>query len=59
MSADNNRAVRQWQDQLVVDALIRIYENGSERIYIFSRSVNLDSAWVPVTNHVREVLGCP
>ena len=44
---------------LLVDLLTRIYAGCFERIYVFSPSVHLDSAWGPVKKYSTEVLGVP
>ena len=45
--------------QLVVDMLTRIYAGCFERVFVFSPSVDLDSAWQPVKDYVHKVLGVP
>ena len=42
---------------LLVDLLTRIYAGCFERIFVFSPSVHLDSAWVPVKEYSTKVLG--
>ena len=44
---------------LLVDMLTRIYAGCFERIYVFSPSVHLDSAWTPVKEYSAKVLGVP
>ena len=44
---------------LLVDMLTRIYAGCFERIYVFSPSVALDSAWVPVKEYSAKVMGVP
>ena len=43
--------------QLAVDMLTRIYAGSWERIYVFSPSVDLDSVWKIVKDHVYNVMG--
>ena len=40
----------------LVDMLIRLYKGCFARIYIFSPSVDVDSAWLPVKKYVEEIL---
>ena len=40
----------------LVDMLIRLYKGCWARIYVFSPSVDVDSAWLPVKKYVEEVL---
>ena len=40
----------------LVDLLIRLYKGCWARIYVFSPSVDVDSAWLPVKKYVEEVL---
>jgi len=44
---------------LVSDLLIRMYRGCFQRIYVASPSVHLDSAWQPVKDYVRTVMGVP
>ena len=44
---------------LVSDLLIRMYRGGFQRIIVASPSVHLDSAWQPVKDYVRTVMGVP
>ena len=41
----------------LVDMLIRLYKGCWARIYVFSPSVEVDSAWLPVKKYVEEGLG--
>ena len=41
----------------LVDMLIRIYKGCWARIYVFSPSVDVDSAWLPVKKYVEQGLG--
>ena len=41
----------------LVDMLIRLYKGCWARIYVFSPSVDVDSAWLPVKKYVEETLG--
>jgi hypothetical protein len=41
---------------VLVDLIVRIYRGAFERIYIFSPSVHLDSAWLPVKDYVEKEL---
>ena len=45
--------------QLAVDTCTRIYAGCFERIYVFSPSVHLDSAWNPVKDYVYKTMGVP
>ena len=45
--------------QLAVDLLTRIYAGSWERVYAFSPSVGLDSAWQPVKDYVYKTMGVP
>ena len=40
----------------LVDCIVRLYDKCWERIYVFSPSVHLDSAWLPVKKYVEEQL---
>ena len=40
----------------LVDLLIRLYKGCWARIYVFSPSVDVDSAWLPVKKYVEETL---
>ena len=40
----------------LVDTIIRLYKNCYARVYVFSPSVDVDSAWLPVKKYVEEVL---
>jgi len=42
---------------VLVDLILRIYRGAFERIYVFSPSVNIDSAWKPVKDYVEQGLG--
>ena len=44
---------------MLVDLLTRIYAGCFERIYCFSPSIHLDSAWTPVKEFSAKVLGVP
>ena len=41
----------------LVDICVRIYRGCWNRIYVFSPSVNLDSAWLPVKKYAEHELG--
>ena len=41
----------------LLDLLIRLYKGCWARIYVFSPSVDVDSAWLPVKKYVEEGLG--
>ena len=41
----------------LVDTLVRLYDGCFKRIYVFSPSVDLDSAWLPVKKYVEQKLG--
>ena len=41
----------------LVDMLVRLYKGCWARIYVFSPSVDVDSAWLPVKKYVEEKLG--
>ena len=41
----------------LVDMLVRLYKGCWARIYVFSPSVDVDSAWLPVKKYVEEGLG--
>ena len=45
--------------QLVVDLLTRIYAGSWERLFCFSPSIHLDSAWQPVKDYVHKTMGVP
>jgi hypothetical protein len=42
---------------LLVDFLVRLYRGAFQRVYIFSPSVFIDSAWKPVFTYVERTLG--
>ena len=44
---------------LLVDMLTRIYAGCFERIYVFSPSISLDSAWGPMKEYSAKVMGVP
>ena len=39
---------------VLVDLILRLYRGAFERIYVFSPSVNIDSAWAPVKDYVEK-----
>ena len=39
---------------VLVDLLLRFFKGAFERIYVFSPSVNIDSAWTPVKEYVEK-----
>jgi hypothetical protein len=41
---------------VINDIILRLYRGAWERIYIFSPSVHVDSAWVPVKEYIEDVL---
>jgi hypothetical protein len=41
----------------IVDLILRFYRGCFERVYIFSPSANIDSAWRPVKEYIRVHLG--
>ena len=45
--------------QLGVDLLTRIYAGAWERVFCFSPSIHLDSAWQPVKDYVHKTMGVP
>jgi hypothetical protein len=42
---------------VLVDLILRMYRGSWERIFIFSPSVNIDSAWQPVKDYVEKTMG--
>ena len=42
---------------LLVDFLVRLYKHAFQRVYVFSPSVHIDSAWKPVFKYVEKTLG--
>ena len=42
---------------LLVDFLVRLYRGAFQRIYVFSPSIFIDSAWKPVFRYVENTLG--
>ena len=42
---------------LLVDFLVRLYKHAFQRVYVFSPSVFIDSAWKPVFKYVEKTLG--
>ena len=41
----------------MVDFLVRLYKHAFQRVYVFSPSVHIDSAWKPVFKYVEKTLG--
>ena len=41
---------------LLTNLLTKIYDQCFSRIYVFSQSVEVDSAWVPVRNYIKDKL---
>jgi hypothetical protein len=41
---------------VLVDMILRLYRDAWERIYIFSPSVHIDSAWAPVKDYIENDL---
>ena len=39
---------------VLLDIILRLYRGAFERIYVFSPSVNIDSAWTPVKEYVEK-----
>ena len=44
---------------LLVDFLVRLYKHAFQRVYVFSPSVHIDSAWKPVFKYVEKTLKVP
>ena len=42
---------------LLIDFLVRLYKRAFQRIYAFSPSVFIDSAWKPVFKYKEKTLG--
>ena len=42
---------------LLVDFLVRLYKHAFQRVYVFSPSIFIDSAWKPVFKYVEKTLG--
>ena len=42
---------------LLVDFLVRLYRGAFQRIFVFSPSIHIDSAWKPVFKYVEKTLG--
>ena len=41
---------------LLVDFLVRLYKHAFQRVYVFSPSLFIDSAWKPVFKYVEKTL---
>ena len=48
---------QQFKTTAMVDLILRQYRGCFERIFVFSPSVDIDSAWGPVKEYVRVTLG--
>ena len=42
---------------LLVDFLVSLYKHAFQRVYVFSPSIFIDSAWKPVFKYVKKTLG--
>ena len=48
---------QQFKTTAMVDLILRHYRGCFERIFVFSPSVDIDSAWEPVKEYVKVHLG--
>ena len=52
LQTPRRRPQRKRQLVLLVDFLVRLYRGAFQRVYVFSPSVFIDSAWKPVFKYV-------